>query len=621
MIAHTRLIPGVVLLGAAVACGSPTSGRPPPEAATPAITESRLIAGGEGVLRGSHLETLTAGITVDGVPVSPTVRSSGEIRFAMPPGRACEVDGRPVAVQAGTLSHVGQLEVPGTVALAVGESRVLDREQMRTLCLQLPAGDEAYVVTALNPSTDPAASPDPLFTVRSWTGTAGPAMVPAEAVGAGSRQLAAHSPPGARGLPAAVEDAPQRYADNPSPFDPRYAGALVGDTLPWVDWWGSGFPNCAGARERIPTINIVVAALSLSGKTVIAYDARSPRGAAWRDPAVVARLGRMAEIMERWAVPAVREAMHRGYQPLRGAGGRWFHVFRADVPGWTIDNNDAPQTACRYSSEVPSTIGPDVPLEYDAQVEYVAALAIHEYAHHAERVYRVRRWGSYTAPMRVSTGWGAAGESWAQTVQETAARLASNQVTAARYAALGGTGSNIPSPDFYLNGYGEHPEQSLWAITPGSRGGYYDQGTRFLMYLRERWGDAPLGSPGDRFFERAQELPRYDVASMAGLVGLSATSALDQWSLAEATDDLVDPQAADARGLPQLRTWVPDSPRPLPSVRVSRSVPMVRMLNVGRGNYGAVYILSEEGEAGKGISLTFENFGSIPFIARLTRVH
>ena len=42
--------------------------------------------------------------------------------------------------------------------------------------------------------------------------------------------------------------------------------------------------------------------------------------------------------------------------PVTGAGGRWFHVFRSDVPGWTVDNNDAPQTACRYASEVPSTI-------------------------------------------------------------------------------------------------------------------------------------------------------------------------------------------------------------------------------------------------------------------------
>lgn len=605
---------GLLTVTGAVACGNPTSGGPPPQPENPAITASVLTSGGEGVLQGSHLDKLTGSITVDGVAMTPTVHSQSEIRFRMPPGRPCEVDGRPVAVQAGSLSHTGQLEVAGTLALQVGESRVLTREEMASACLQLPAGNERYVLTALNPGLDPAPGPEVLFTVRGWSGSGGSGAAPSSRAPI-ARHGTGHLSPG-RAFAAAGT---HQYAESPAPFDPRYATAGVGDTLPWVDWWGSAYPNCADARERIPTINIVVTALSSSGKTVIAFDARSTQASAWTSPAVRARLTRAAEMMEKWALAAVRESMDRGYQPLKGAGGRWFHVFRTDVPGWTVDNNDAPQTACRYSSEVPSTIGPDGPPQNDAQAEYLAGLAIHEYGHHAEGVYRIRRWGSLTPPVRVSTRWGSLGEAWAQTVQETAARLASGQPTAARYAALDAPNSNVPYADFYLNGYGETPAQSLWTITPGSRGGYYDQGTRFLMYLRERWGDAEIGSTGERFFSRVQALPDYDVPSLGALVGLTATEALDQWSLAEATDDLVEASAAAARGLPQIRSWAPHDARPLPSVMLPRTANSSRTLSAGRGNYAAVYLFTDEGDAGKGVSLTFEGFGA-PFVARITRV-
>jgi hypothetical protein len=607
---------GLSLIAIALACGDSTGGGgPPPQPETPVLATSVLTAGGEGVLQGTHLDRLTGSITVDGSGVTPTSRTPSEIRFTMPPGRACEVDGRPVSVQAGSLTHTGQLHVPGVVTLQVGESRVLSREEMATLCLQLPAGTERYVFSALNPALAPASAPDALFTVRSWSG-AGGASTSAVSQRAPLPPGPGHLAP-VRSLAAAVS---HQYADSPVPFDARYATAVVGDTLPWVDWWGSTLPNCADARERIPTIPIVVAALSSSGRTVIAFDARSPQREAWTSPVVRARLTRAAEMMDKWVVAAVREAMDRGYQPLKGAGGRWFHVFRTDVPGWTVDNNDAPQTACRYSSEVPSTIGPDGPPQNDVQAEYLAGLAIHEYGHHAEGVYRIRRWGSLTPPMRVSTGWGSMGEAWAQTVQETASRLASGQPTAARYAPIEAPGSNVPYADFYLNGYGESPGQSPWSVLPGSRGGYYDQGTRFLMFLRERWGDATLGSSAERFFTRVQELPRYDVPSLTALVGMTATEALDRWSLAEATDDLVDPAAAAARGLPQIQSWVPQDPRPLPSVTVPRTTNATRALTVGRGNYAALYLFADEADAGKGVSLTFEGFGTAPFVARITRV-
>lgn len=613
---HTRAWASLALAVAlAVACGDPTGSPPPQE--TPTITASVLTAGGEGRLQGTHLDQLAgASITVDGTPVAPSVTTGTEIRFPMPPTGTCEVDGRAVRIGAGQLQHTGKLIVPGVLTLEPGESRLLRREDLAATCLQVPAGNRRYVLTALNASLTPAAAPDVLMTVRTWAGGEAGATASSHvnASPAAPREIV---PPRS----ASAATGPHRYVDQPVPYDPRYATAAVGDTLPWIDWWGPTYPNCAGAREQIPTIRIVIAAVSASGQAVIAYDARSTQSAAWTSGPVRARLGRMAEMMDRWAVRAVREVMSPGYVPLGGAGGRWFHVFRPDVAGWSVDNNDAPQTACRFSSEVPSTVGPDSPPTNDAQPEYLAGLAIHEYGHHAELVDRLRRWGSYTPPNRVSTTWGGLGEAWAQTVQETAARLASMQPTAARYTPLEVPVSNVPYTDFYLNGYGENPAQSLWGATGGpARPGFYDQGPRFLMYLRERWGDAAIGSTPARFFGAAQDLPDYGVQSLAALVGLTAESALDQWSLAEATDDLVDPGAAARHGLPQIMSWVPHDAGPLPSVMVPRTTNRSWTLAVGRGNYAALYLFADGTDADQGVSISFANVSNVPAVTRITRL-
>lgn len=604
----TALRSGRVLLAAALIpfCGScdrqPTDGGPPARA--PQITGATLLAGGEGIVTGINLDLLPSSITVDGHGVVATLRTAAEIRFAMPARRPCEVDGRAVQIASGTASYGGRLTVPSVLRMDPGESRILGASDLAA-CLEFPAADQSFVITALNPSISEAPGVVPLFTVQTWT-----------SAGAPSGNLSTGR--AASAMPATSQQQPRlaitlgddSYQANPASFDPRYATASPGDTVSWVDfrspqWYANG-NICDEPRSQVPTFNAVVAAQSSSGRTVIAYDARTAYRDVWNSEATRSRLTRLADIVERWTLPAVREVFDSGYEPIRGADGRWWHIFRTGVAQPTVDQAGLPQSMCRHFSEVATTLGPDSPPTADGQVDVLAGYLIHEYGHHAEDVIAVRRWGNVFG--RGAPGWGAIGESWAQTVQETAARLASGQATGARYDKLT---AGVPYADFYGTGYGERPDLSPWG---GGRGAY-DHGTRLLMFLREQWGDAPLGTNRARFYQQALALPSYDFPSLAGLVGLDATTALDRWSLAEATDDLVAPDVATARGLPQLRTWVPQDREP--PFQVSRTVNATLPVSVARGSYAALYLFA----AGDlGVSVTIANITSVPKVVRVTRL-
>lgn len=587
-----------------VSCGDVPTERVVP-ARTPVIASASVQAGGEGVILGSDLDLLPTQISVDGSAVTTVLHSHGELRFVTPPGRQCEVDGRPLAIRAGSLSYTASLTVSTAVQLATGESRVLTLADL-TRCLPLPAGNQSYVITALNPSTAEGPSSTRLLTLRTWT--AGSPAVRAPAVAPAASQRSPREP--GTLVSARVVTGTDRYVDFPEPFDQRYATAVVGDTVLWVDFrspsWYANSGICDQPRTIVPTFGAVVAAVSSSGRTVIAYDARTAHAEAWRSPATQARLQRLAEIAERWTVPAVREVYGPTFEPVKGGGGRWWHLFRTGVSQPTVDQAGLPRSMCPHFSEVATTLAPDSPPTADAQVEVLAGIMAHEYGHHAADVYAVRAWGNVFG--RGVPGWPGIGESWAQTIQETAARLASGQSTGARFDALT-PGSGIPYADFYSSGWGERSDLSPWA---GGRGPY-EHGTRLLMFLRETWGDAELGSTRQPFYEAVMALPVYDFASMARLVGLDEVTALDRWSLAEATDDLASPEAA-AR-LPQIRSWVPQDREPL--VRASRTVSASFPLAVANGSYAAVYLLAEEG---RGVSVTFENVESGPFVARLTRL-
>ena len=602
-----RMLLAAVLIPLCASCdGSPTRGAQPVR--HPQITGATLVAGGEGMVTGSDLDLLTPGIAVDGQAVVVTSRTATEIRFGMPAPWACEVDGRPLQITSGTTSYTGRLTVPSVVRMEPGESHVIGSSDLASACLQFPAGDQSFVITALNPSIIEAPGVEPLFTLHTWTG------------GGAASGVASPRPVDAPDAPPAGLQAPRfgvtlgsdAYQTDPVEFDPRYATASVGDTVPWVDfrspqWYDNG-NICDEPRARVPTFGAVVAAQSASGRTVIAYDTRTAYRELWSSEASRSRLVRLAEIVERWTLPAVREVFDPAFEPVRGAEGRWWHIFRTGVAQPTVDQAGLPQSMCRHFSEVATTLGPDSPLTTDAQVEVLAGYLIHEYGHHAEDVIAVRLWGNVFG--RGTPGWGAIGESWAQTVQETAARLASGQPTGARHDRLT-AGSGVPYADFYGTGYGERPDMSPW----GGGRGPYEHGTRLLMFLREQWGDAPLGSDRPRFYQQALSLPAYDFPALAALAGMDATTALDRWSLAEATDDLVAPGAAAARGLPQLRTWVPQDREP--PLQLSRTGNASHTVAVARGSYAALYFFAA---GDRGVSVTFSPVTGVPFVARVTRL-
>jgi hypothetical protein len=607
-------VPGIGL-AALIACGeSPTrSGPGTGEPVTPRVTSASLVSGGDGVLVGTGLDRLASTLTVDGVPVTVTARSGSEIRFGMPAPRGCEVDGRPVRVVAGDVSHSGILTVPTVIRLQAGESRVLAVADLAGLCIQLPAGSEEYVLSSVNRSLDDRSGRvDTMFTVQVLTAGGGDHLAaavgapPAQAAGPWT-EVAPLPPPAQPGVRLAM------YAASPEPFDLRYATAGPGETVRWVDYaapaaFRAGF--CELPKDSVPTYPVVVAAVSSSGRMVIGIDARNPRLQEWMRPDQRALLTQIAEISDRYALPAVREVMNRDHAPAAGAGGRWWHIFSSAAAGFTLDGAGRPQQACKWNSEVATTLGPDVPLTGESQVRAVSALLVHEYAHQADQVEQIRRFGTVQTAV---PGW--LTEAWAQSAPETAARIASAQPTAARFDRLG---ADAPLPDFYVSAWGVRPEPSPWrAAAPYPRGAY-EQGARLLLYLRERWGDAALGSQRPRFYQRVMEVGRFDAASLANLVGTDAETLLDRWALAEAADDLIDPAVVIARDLPQLATWAP--PGEGGGRAISRAQDTAVPFFAGRGNYVAWYLPARFADASPGASLTFENVRPGPYLIRLTRL-
>ena len=297
--------------------------------------------------------------------------------------------------------------------------------------------------------------------------------------------LASFSAPGAGTLlePAmpALTGLTGDHSSAPVPFDPRYATAVVGDTLRFVDW-ASGAPQiCHQPAASVPSFQAKVVALS--GRVAVVVDLRHPLAAAFTDPAKNAWLHEATAMADRWLLPTMRSVFDPDFQPPAGGGGRFYVLlgtlqngtgFAYDGPLPTV--NIASQASCPRASEmVVSLHSADLlALPQNQNARYVAGIFLHEYAHNADLLTSRR---DRTASIL--------NEGLATLATETASRIATGQPLRARHSAVG---SDAPSTfEGALGLWGTEPERGPWQSN-----GRYGANARMLLYLRELAGEASI---------------------------------------------------------------------------------------------------------------------------------
>lgn len=570
----------VLLLAALGACSdSPTESTPetPPATGPELSTASPLVPGTTATLSGKRLSEL-ASLSLDGKSVSFEKLSDTEVRFTVPELRACETDGRAVALVANDDRKkplAGTISLPegSTTLLEVGESRILSAADLG--CLQLSKEDATYVLSVASLRESPLAL-DTVFLLRSWgaqmPGSASRSALSAATVPApplAPREAAAHGFAAARAVRSAVLAAADERQDpaDPTrrpaePFDPRYATAQVGDTLTFVDW-RAALPvlhDPALTRETIPTHRAVV--LAVSGKHVIVVDLGLENLAEWTSTSARAIVAEAAARVERYAMPALHATIAPGFPGLPGAGGRSFTVIRNLPPGLggTVLGEDIrPQDRDvygRFSSEMMSVLVSGAhPMSADA----LSSTIIHELAH---SLAILGQFWSRAPHWPNSPGW--YGEALAVNVEETAARLSQ----ATERGAQSGRGSVAARLEHWPAGTAatHSPFGELGMESTTSSVGSYDVGARMLLFARERLGLAGFHpAPGTTLHERLVQkaLPRgweeqaqaFSPSSLAEELGLTLAEFIDQYTLAELTTGLVHPVAVERYGLPQIVSW------------------------------------------------------------------
>ncbi|MDQ3605982.1 MAG: hypothetical protein M3418_07340, partial [Gemmatimonadota bacterium] len=497
----------------------------------------------------------------------------------------------------------------------IGESRLFTREQLAALasanCLRFPASDAEYVLTALNPSEERIPGNerlDPMVTLRSWTESASVAsasLAPSAIVSASRSEDHAHTVAAA----TSIQTSRDPYSNSPTPFDPRYRTAQVGDTVLFVDWKVNTFPStgqniCVLDKARMPTYKVVVAAIA--GTTVIGVDSRISNAADHLSEFGKQWLATGARIADPLILPTMREVYDRNFQQPGGGGDRHWHIVGEwGAAGVARDGGTAsPQQRCPNASEMIATgIGAQSTNRTPLMARNLAKIIIHEYAHNADNITAARR-GLYGTPVAFS-------EPFAVLAEETAVRIASSQ----SYGALHSRVTDQHPFSFHALGtlWGQRPEWSSWK---GS--GNYEQGASLLMFARERFGDAPIGSPNPRLYLHMLRDGPWTLSDLAAAAGMTGPALLDAWALAHATSGLVPAQTADAAGLPRFRTWeLSDRGRPQPNVTVSRTTGITRTLAAAPGSYAAAYLLAD---GGRGISLEVTGIADRPMVVRLTRL-
>lgn len=598
----------LLLCGATFACDRPPTATP---VAVAALTSAGPVTPGQSAsVHGRRLGGETA-LLVDGVRVPLVPTSDSTAVFTAPHLRACDTDGRelPLAlVNSPTAVVPARLHLATTTTLAPGESRVLSATD--GLCIQLPAADADFVVSAVNLDETPSEAPRQLADLIAWTAEdPPPADVPGPA-------FAAHDEPSFLTSPGtqllAVPLAwPAPYSASPRLFDARYASALPGDTVRFVDW--SRATSCSQAPGTVPTYAVAVAATS--GLTVIGVDLRLAGAADYLTPGGRAFLTTAAAIADPLIVPAMRRLFDGDYRPLPSAGGRHFHIVTA-IPAVAYSSDGGtskPQADCALASEMVATLHAPPALPNALGPRILATEIVHEYAHNADEITG-RRFGHRGG----SIGW--MQESWAVNAEETAARLATGEPTRAHLSRLD---AGMPYRAGTTNSdWGLYPQRSPWVGT-----GAYKQGAALVAFARENAGEASLWDPAPSLYLRLLARDAWTLSALASEVGTSAAGLLDAWALADATDDLSPPEVAAAA---RLRSWddaervsgnegprggSPVEARPTRSVGRSGQRKSVT-LSAAPGSYAAAYVLAES-SLGATLQVKQSSAGSIR--VRLTR--
>jgi hypothetical protein len=607
----------------AVALVAACDGGGPAEPARPVRVTSvdTLRPGQVARVRGSGLAGLRS-LRLDGVEATELVaRSDSVAEFRVPTMRACETDMRAVGVSADGSSPVGAVvRVPPSVSLRPGESRVLTPDDLR--CLRLPAADEDYVLSAANLGVPTAEteSPRTLVTVR-LLGTGG-AAAPALASSAARGPLASFSARGAGTLVEPAVPGPAaptgRYSQAPTPFDPRYATAVVGDTLRFVDWF-SGSPGiCHQPAESVPSFRAQVVALS--GRVAVVVDLRHPLAAGFIDPAKNGWLRDAAAMADRWLLPTMRSVFAADFGPPAGGGGRFYVLlgtlqfgtgFAYDGPLPTV--SVASQASCPRASEMVVSLhsADRLALPQNQVAGYAAGVFIHEYAHNADLLTSRR---DRTASIL--------NEGLATLAMETASRIASGQPLRARHSGVGG---DAPLP--FEGAVG------LWGTEPGlgpwQSNGRYGANARMLLFLRELAGEASVDH-GRRptLYQRLIHAPidwldrPAVIAHVTSTLGIGYADLIDRQALASVTAGLIDPGVA--HDLPRYTSW-DHSERARQSGPLSAGFPGragrraggEHALAAADGGHAALYLM---GDGPRGISLELVSMVPTARTVRLTRL-